>query len=750
MPTLSFHPGYGGILLLGVAGGAMMLVAIFYARAYRALRPGQWTLLYLLRLAAIAMVLMLLFRPVLSFQQEQVQRRGVVMLVDRSASMGIADDAAGGTRLEQAADRVSLWVRKLSRDFDTHVIAFSELPVPLGTLEEISRLQPAGSATSLSRALEAAAKMKAARDIEAVFLLSDGVHNSGGDPLASARKLGLPIDTIGIGSALRDRAAGDIRITGLDVPDEMPVQHLARIKAYVDAVAFAGRVVRGALEEDGQQVAERELVLDDTEGPQELTFEFTPAVKGVHTYTVKVPAAAEERIPQNNARSASSLVVEARIRVLYIEGTLRAEYGAIVGRFLSKDPNIEYCALVQTRPNVFMHRSNIAGLELKTIPQGQAEIDRFSVFILGDIDSSYLRPAQMQLIRDRVHRGAGLLMIGGYHSLGPGGYQDTPLAEVLPVFLGERDIGQITEPFTPQLTAAGRQHPVFANIAQFFPGMGREAEISGLPPLEGSVRVRGARPGASILAVHPNERAGESPMPVLAVQPWGEGRAAVFTADTTRSWHQMLRTLDRETPFLRFWGQVVRWLANRGEDVKAAAGITATTDRASYEPESPITISAVVRGNEGEAVPGARVTATIQGPGNAAREVTLSPAEGPGGHFRAAFSPEQPGRYQITITARHEEQVWQADPLQVDVGRPNLEFERLNLDEKMLVALASQSGGQYAHIRTADRLVERLQRRQERRKVQREIPLARPPLLWGTFVAALTAEWLLRRRYLLR
>ena len=41
-------------------------------------------------------------------------------------------------------------------------------------------------------------------------------------------------------------------------------------------------------------------------------------------------------------------MVDNRIRVLYIEGTLRAEYGAIVQRFLSKDPDLEFCALVQS------------------------------------------------------------------------------------------------------------------------------------------------------------------------------------------------------------------------------------------------------------------------------------------------------------------------------------------------------------------------------------------------------------------
>jgi uncharacterized membrane protein len=429
---------------------------------------------------------------------------------------------------------------------------------------------------------------------------------------------------------------------------------------------------------------------------------------------------------------------------------LRAEYGALVQRFLSKDPNVEFCALVQTRPNVFSQRSNIEDLELTSIPETAEVIERFDVFLLGDIDSSYLRQGPMELIRDRVQRGAGLLMTGGYHSLGPGGYQDTPLAELLPVFPGDREVGQITEPFAMQLTQAGRQHPIFANITQFFPSRAGEAEIAGLPPLEGCVRVLGPRPSATVLAIHPSELAGEVPMPVLAVQPAGEGRVAAFTGDTTRNWHQLLRTLDRETPFLRFWGQIVRWLAGRSDEVETEAGIAVTTDRAYYEPGAPISISAVVRGQEGAAAGEARVVARIQGPTNIAAEIRLAPAAGPAGNFAADFEPASSGRYEISVTAQLAEATLSAQPLEVDVGRPNLEFDRLDLDETTLTAIADRSGGRYAHITTADRLIDRLQRRNEKRQVQYEVPLSWPPLSWLLFVALLTTEWVLRRRYLLR
>ena len=752
MSQVSFHPGFNGWLLLLVAGITTALVAIFYRRAYARLRQGQWIRLYGLRMLSIGIVLLLLFRPIYSHQRELHEKRGVTFLIDQSASMGIADNPSGGTRLEHAVDKVLHWSKDLERDFETQVLVFADNATPLGTVDTLVSVQPGGEATSLSRALDAPAKIKSARDLEAIFLISDGVHNSAGDPIAVAARLGVPVYSVGTGNALRDRSSyRDVRVTDVEAPDQMSVDNLARVTGYVDATGFPGRVVSVSLHEDGTEVATQELVLDDTDGAQDVTFEFTPTTTGLHRYTVKVPLVSGEKIAENNERSTSSLVIEARIRVLYIEGTLRAEYGVLVGRFLSKDPNVEFCALVQTKPNVFMQRSNIDDLELNSIPDGPEMLDTFDVFMIGDLDSTYFRGSQMELVRERVRAGAGLIMMGGYRSLGPGGYASTPIEELLPVVVGDREVGQIEVPFQPQLTVEGRQHPIFANIAPFFPTAEAPAEVEGLPPLEGSVRVQRAKPTATVLAIHPDElTSDDAAMPVVAVQPFGNGRAAVFTGDTTRNWQQTLRSLDRETPFLRFWGQMIRWLAGRSEEVATEAGIVATTDKSYCEPESTVAISAIVRGAAGEATSGARVVAKIQAPHNYRVEVELAPVAGPAGNYRAVFEPQQSGRYEITVEATLTDQLLQADPVIIEVGRPNLEFDRLDLDEKMLAEIAGKSGGRYAHISTANRLIERLKRDQQSRHVQYEVRLYWPPLLWVAFVGALTTEWLLRRKYSLR
>jgi uncharacterized membrane protein len=753
---LTLEQGHSLATMLVVTAAALAAAGWFYRRGCRPQAPSRWRSLFLLRAAAIVLVALLMFRPVFSYQKDLVQRRAVIFLVDESASMGIADDASGATRFDQERGRVLDWWGKLDKDFDLHVLAFSDQATPLAGPGDLVERKPTGPATSFTRALQTAAHQVPRRDVEAVVLLSDGIHNAAGDPAQVARQLGLVVHTVGVGNSLRNSPSyRDILVTGMDCPDVLPVNNRAKVTAFVDAVGFGGRVVKVILEEDGKPVDEAELVLDDAEGSQEVSLQFLPTVKGRHTYTVRVPVAPGEKIIENNQRSTVAQVVDARIRVLYIEGTLRAEYGALVDRFLSKDPDVEFCALVQTRRNVFAQRTNMDKVRLNGIPTDPAVLEKFDVFVLGDLDGTYLKPEQMELIKKRVRDGAGLVMLGGYHSLGPGGYAGTPLEEILPVFVGGRDIGQVPEPFLPALTPEGRNHPVFANIGKFFPAPNAPPQSAGLPPLDGCVRVAGARPGATVLAVYTPlpaagpEKAG-APMPVLAVQPCGKGRVAVFTADTTRNWQQAPRALDQESPFLRFWGQTVRWLANRTDAVKAEAGVTARTDKVSYPPDAPITILAVVRDKEGEGTNQARVVARIKGPEGMSAVVPMSLAAGPAGHYSGTFEPKRLGTYEITVEAKVGETALSAEKVAAEVGRPNLEYDRLDLDEKALTRLATETGGRYAHLSTADRLIEELDRKEQRRRVAVEQPLYWPPVYWGLFVGVLAAEWVLRKRYQLR
>ena len=128
----------------------------------------------------------------------------------------------------------------------------------------------------------------------------------------------------------------------------------------------------------------------------------------------------------------------------------------------------------------------------------------------------------------------------------------------------------------------------------------------------------------------------------------------------------------------------------------------------------------------------------------------MTTVPGPGGHYSGALEPKTAGTYEIEVEARLGEETLVTEKMAVEVGRPNMEFEKLDLDEKMLAGIASDTGGRYVHITTADYLIDQLDRTQRKAREYTRVKLYRPLPFWLLFVGVLTIEWILRRRFQLR
>ncbi len=162
-------------------------------------------------------------------------------------------------------------------------------------------------------------------------------------------------------------------------------------------------------------------------------------------------------------------------------------------------------------------------------------------------------------------------------------------------------------------------------------------------------------------------------------------------------------------------------------------------------------LSAVVRDERGEGTNDAQVTAKVREPNGRMTEVGLSSVPGPAGHYGTQFDPKLAGVYEVVLEARLREQTFtSAEKVHFEMGRPNLEFEKLDMNENLLVKIAAATGGRYKHISTADDLIEQLDRSQQKRREYFARPLFDPPLFWVLFVCLLTTEWVLRRRFQLR
>jgi uncharacterized membrane protein len=737
------------LLMIAVAAACGTWVIFFYMRLFTYLGRLPLAVMLALRVLAILLLVLLIFKPTWSYDQRLERRTDLYVLIDASRSMSVSDYPDTPNRLAMATRQMDQYLGRLETAFNVHLFWFDTRAHETKPREWP---EPQGDATNLVRPLKDVLGAAKRDDATAVLLLSDGLHNSGGNVVDEIASLGPPpIHTIGIGTDL-SAASGyqDIAIAGVRSPEEATVNNLMKMTVDVTAVGLPDRVVQVELSEGKTLLAAEPLRLASQPGAQSVVLSLTPTSLGRHTYTVRIPPDPAERRAENNERTVHLLVTDPKVRILYIEGTLRPEYKPL-RTTLESDPNVELLALVQEKQGVFSQSGNMTGLALSGLPQTIDDLRKFDVFILGDVDRTFFSAAQMANLKTAVSEGRGLVMLGGTHSLGAGGYEGTPVEEILPVAVGPRTIGQETTPFGLKLTADGANHAIFTGIRDFF-AYQTAAPKEKLPLLKGCNVMGRPKPGASVLAVDPQRTTVDGLLPVLVVQPYGKGRTAAFAADTTNQWYLPYRAMGRESPYTRFWGQMVRWLASKEIVPQATTpGISVTILRPFYNPGEKITVRARVRAEEGRATNQAVVSGLLLGTKGERKEFSLPLKPGSTGEYETVLDSPDPDKYHLSVEARKEKVRLGTDETEFEVGRANQEFDRLGIDRTLLRKIAQATGGQYYEPANFGDLVESLRRATIKEDVHREVGIQTVPglfgILFGVFLAMITAEWLLRKYY---
>ena len=750
---LTFASDFPIVVVLAVTVVAIASVWFFYKRVRGTVPARTYKWLVVIRIVAMAILLLALFRPVLSFQRSLFEKSLLLVLVDSSKSMSIRDFPNLPGRLERVQNALLSRHGLVGQVQDDFMVSFFQFGGDIERCEsrgDLKRLKAEADATDLSAAAAGATATVEKADVAGVLIFTDGQHNGPTDAVKELASLGVPVYPVGVGSKLLEQKSfTDILISAVDSKRSVAVKNTAQINVLVEAVGLGDRMVPVILKQEGVEVAREQIVLDSRKGNQKVLLKFTPQELGQFAFSVEIPPDSSERIRENNVATFPMIVTDPKLKVLYIEGTLRWEY-KFLKRTLELDPTVQVLCLVKTGQGAFYQQGNVEDIKLKDFPQQKKELEKFDVLIIGDLDRSHFSAEQMAMVKACVKQKMGLLMLGGYNSFGPGGYAGTPIEEVLPVAVGGRDAGQDKDEFLMKLTPEGMDHPIFAGCTDFFAGRRQE-----VPKLLGCVRVRAPKPSGRVLGVHPDRYGATGPLVVLAVQEFGDGRTAALTVDSTWKWYFQMRSLGQDSPYVKFWGQLMRWLAGRDQVEKSAqAGLTAFLDKAYYEPGETARIFARAQDDQGQSTNLAYITASIRGRRGKPRKLQLPPTPGAPGEYEIEFTPSGTGDYTVKMDATLDKAKLGHVELKFQVGKSNLEFDKLDLNDDLLRRIADASGGEYFGLISLDKLADKLRRTLREKRIYREIDfwgsgfLGIPPSAWVflVFVGLVTSEWILRKQ----
>ncbi len=726
--------------LLGLAAGAAALSWLTYRHltASRSRRAG----LMALRFITLLLLLVLLMRPVARVDIDNTTDIAVPILVDASRSMGILD-AGRQRRIDHARDLVAReLLPALDSRFKVELLSFGDALAPASA----SELSASARRSDLSGALAAARERYRGRAIAGIILLSDGGDTSGAASQIAPADAGTPVYPIGIGSSTVGRDREVLSVTAAEA-----VLDDSRIDLSVSAVSHGNDTapIELRLLENGRPVEVRRATPAADGTPVHEVFQVTPVSGAATVYTVEIPQAAGELVPENNARSVLVQPPSRARRVLLVEGAPGFEH-SFLKRALAADPQMEIDSVVRKGQNeqgsdtfyIQATRSRSDALR-NGFPEKIEQLFAYDAVVLANVEPSQLTRAQLEAIRRFVaERGGGLLLLGA-RTFVTQRLVDTPIEDVLPLDVNDR--GSVVPASVARglnrvgLTAAGESHPVM-QLAATIDETRRRWEDA--PALAATASLGGPRPGATVLAS--TNGPGGSPRALVAVQRFGAGRAMVFTGEAAWRWRMMRPSSDRS--YDRFWRQAIRWLALPATDP------VHVTVPAGGAPGDTLTLRVAARNAAFESQRDATVGLRITVPDGRLEPLAAAPPAGSdeAARFDAAFRPEHPGVYRVTAEAKRGGAVLGSSTAALLVGGVDLEMTDPRLNVQVLQRVALATGGRLVAEDDIGSLPGLLRARVPAAVLSVRRDLWHNGWSFAAIALLLGAEWVLRRRWGMR
>jgi uncharacterized membrane protein len=657
LTTLTPLPHWALALLAAVAVAAVVLAG-WGLRAEP--RRGRRAALLALRTGAALLAVFALVEPAVELLRTARVRNRFAVLVDTSRSMRFPLEPGGPSRAEAAAAFLADHRSDLSRLSDRVDLEYYGFAgdVASAAPEAAWKGLPAnGGKTDVLGALESVASgaggaAGSGRKLAGALVVSDGADNGsmaqGLSPAAQARlkTLGFPVNAVALG---RD-APRDLAVERVAVDDFAFVRNKVTVEATLRARGFAGQEVQVVLRREGNVVAQARVKLERGRDTYSVPLTFSPDETGTFVFTVSTPVLPGEVITENNSRSFVLRVIRDRVRVLLVAGRPSWDVRFLRG-LLKQDPNVDLVSFFILRTNTDNPGPQE---ELSLIPFPVTEIfgeqlHSFDAVIFMDFAYGPYRGLEIERflpnIRDYVRGGGALAMVGGEQSFGDGGYQDTPLAEILPV---EPVAGQSEAEgeARPRLTPEGRRHPVTALV----PGEGASDALWGsLPPVTAVnlTRALGPGQGASVLLEVPSVLSEGRPAPLVAVRQVGQGRSLAVATDASWRWGFLAAESGQgDRAYMRFWNSALRWLVKD----PAMAPLQVEPDAPTVEPGASVGVTVTAHGNDFGPATGTKVGADLVSE-DGRRVAHGEGVAGQDGTARIELVPPGPGAYKIVSHA---------------------------------------------------------------------------------------------------
>lgn len=376
--------------------GLLALIPALIALSPAGAAAGRSHLALLLRAACAVCLVVALSRPEPLAGLRPVS---LVALVDVSNSIADAE-------LERARETVRA-LERVRGDGVLRVVGFAARAQPVGSAAALVRAR--GEAhTDLQAAVQAAYRLLEPGLSPRILLISDGGETRGDldQEAERARALGVRIDHLPVNPL---PPGGEVWVESLALPRDLAPGVPFKLRARIGSNGPAS--ARAALYREPEPSALEARAITLEAGQHELEFETSVKLPGRVEYRLELSNVAADRWAENNRASAAALV-PGPPRVLLIDSEPE-QVAALTAALRQRDFAVD--------------------LRAPAAWPREPALGQYDFVVLSDVPARELPPRSMELLRDYVQDGGGLLLAGGANGFGLGGYQGTLIEQLAPV-----------------------------------------------------------------------------------------------------------------------------------------------------------------------------------------------------------------------------------------------------------------------------------------------------------------------------
>ncbi|TWU14129.1 hypothetical protein CA54_29720 [Symmachiella macrocystis] len=728
----------------------VLLVIVLRSYRQRVAHLSRGTRFWLLGLRTVAALLLIwaMFRPSLVLTETDERSGQLVLVHENSRSLDLADGPGGLTRWEtilktladnqDLLDQIKEKVEVVHYEFNSEI---TQVDKPSSAAD--------GEMTAIGHALEYLTRTLQPDVVTGVFLFSDGAQRAlppfDIDPRGAVRQYraahNAPIHTVGVGSSSLTDSTMDQIAEDLKVNPTVFEKNQVLVGANIRALGVANRDLTVKLMVEDPSIRDpnknnmklaapaQKLRTTRTQDVLPVEFTWTPQYAGEYKISIEVEPLEGELITSNNVLTTFVTVLKGGLSVAYFD-IWRPEMGKLAE--VGRSPDI------QIDRQIVRYRGEA---EPTKIQDEWFEPGRYDVYIIGDVPAKVFGERNLRRLAEAVSQGAGLIMTGGFHSFGAGGYATTPLQDLLPVVMYPTEIlneDELDESL--QISNPVQMLPTIEGRGDFVMRMGNLGDESTgweqLPKLEGATKLTPKKLGlARVLAET------ETQQPLLIAQEYNPGRVMAFAGDTTYLWYLAGFANEQQ----QFWRQVILWLANK--DSQGDDSVWVKLEGRRFRPGQKVPFTFGARDEEGKPLTDVEFQTQVVGPED--KRYPVAPQRSGDLNFGEFAESALPGEYRVEVSAvRNGKPLGYSAKARFVVFEQDLEMYNPAADPSLLQEISSVTQGRFLLPEDFRGFLEEL----IDKGINRQLTQNKVVSLWDNwillvcFVGVMSTEWFLRKK----